>query len=444
MTSTTFLYCGTTYNTLRPELLKLLAEGHADSANMRHIRPLAGRVAYTDFSDQLRRAGAGNECVQLLFDCRGSDCRGEMSGYLETARDIAVSPCTLELAMICDSERTEADYGRLIAAHSNPGKSPIVWSVVAENSDQRLAAMPFIRLLAALALAKYPSRMHGYDSLSSLRNLKGLLISNRILWFSFPPLSWVSTTLLRREIWRSGFVNQGQENLISKIQELLLRHGFGKSEPQRSARSMFLARVSHFRSECLPQVYDLVAASSVDCAQASAILAQVANELHGEGFGPLMLRSQAAAEAIHELVYELPALAAAVESDAVKLENAAAEYPPLEEWIRSCQPIVSESLARLRASSWSALGLIASASFMALRRRGELAWQTAIEPVSAKLQRSFVLWKHRVREELSQEMAPLKRVLEFLPPELTTDSNEELWPLKDHVALIGQRENPLS
>jgi len=409
---------------------------------MRHLLPWPGPASYTDFAEQLRQAEGSGRCVQLLFDCRDHDCRREMSGYLEAARDVAVSPRTLELAMLCDSAKTGAGYGRLIADHCDAGKRPTVWSVVAENSDRRIAAVPFIRLLAALALADYPSRMHGFDSLSSIRNRPGVLIDNRILWFSFPTLASISTALLRAEVWRCGFANQSQGGHIMKLQELLLRHGVGKNEPEKSARSTFSARVNHFRVECLPQTYDLVAGSSVNETQAAGIFAQIASELENEGFGPRRLRSQSAAAAIQELAYELPSLASEIESDARKVEKAAAEFPPLEEWIRDCRPIVAESVGSLRASSWSVLELISSTGFQPLRRRGEPAWQAAVELVRGKLLSSFVLWKHGIRERLGQDFSPVNRVLEFLPPELTTDSNEELWPLKDHVALIGQRENP--
>lgn len=161
-----------------------------------------------------------------------------------------------------------------------------------------------------------------------------------------------------------------------------------------------------------------------------------------DGLGNIRLRSKAAAEAIESLTLELPALAGKLiteQESLTRLENERG-IAPLSDWFSECESTVCSSVEMLKVSGWSVLSLIPSAAFHAIKQKGEMAWREAVNAIENRLLMSFRRWKQQLVVTFEQDLDRPTRLLQFMPPDLSTDSNEELWPVKDRIAILVQTE----
>lgn len=440
MTPTIFIYCGTTGATIRPRLRLLLRHSGINLEAMAHLVAVPGKARLNDFYEQLRAASSIGRCVQLVLDSRDEDGRAVLADYCKALCKSEADWAAAEVALLCRSESDEAEYARVAANQSNGCRLPMIWCVMTKAKFGASAADSFAQFLAALATAKRPSRMHGHDSLSSLRESEGRFVSNSIAWFSLPPLEWIAATLLHRDMWHSSYGRATQPDPVAQAQQLLLECNAGKNEPARSSTYMFAQRVRSFTMDCLPRLYELVASYSSDAAQAAQMLRAFGTELMGAGLGSKELRSETAAEAILELFIELGNLSAKIEKESLELNAIAARYTPLAAWMQESESVLERALNLLRESPWSPLSLILTANFVPIQRRGQEAWSRALEAVREKLLSCFILWKRHEATKMFEGFHGAKRLLEFVPAELSVDSNDELWPLKENVAIIVQRE----
>jgi hypothetical protein len=407
---------------------------------MAHLVAIPGKARLDDFSQQLRAASSSGRCVQLVLDSRDEDGREVLADYCRALRMSEAGWTAHEVALLCRSENDEAEYARVAANQSEGYRLPMVWCVMTKAEFGASVADSFAQFLAALATAKRPSRMHGHDSLSSLRESEARFVSNSIAWFSLPSLEWVAATLLRRGMWRFSYGRATQLDPVAQAQQLLLECNAGKNEPARSSPPMFAQRMRSFIMDCLPRLYELVASYSSDAGQAAQMLRAFGTELMGAGLGSKKLRSETAAAAILELSIELGNLSAKMEKESLELNAIAAKCTPLAAWMQESEIVLVRSLNLLRESSWSPLSLILTASYVPIQRRGQEAWNQALEAVRQKLLSCFILWKRHEATKMFEGFRGAKRLLEFVPAELSVDSNDELWPLKENVAIVVQRE----
>lgn len=375
--------------------------------------------------------------MQVVIDCGDRGSRELLQAYLQCSQLMNSGRGTFEIAILCANETEEREFERIIKTEARSAM-PIVWSLVAPRKGNAGGLESFAQFLACLAIAERPSRMHGYDCLSSLRESEGRLVRNKIAWFSLPSLDWIAGTLLKEHVWMG--VPHGTEN-TSTAEDLLLKWNKTSPEPASDSRIASSTWVRSFIGGCLPALYRVVERNSIDRQTGIALLREIAAALSTERLGVKQLYSPLASNAIEELCIELKTLAASLEADMSKLRSVVENSPWLANWIADSKAVLGKQVEFLYSSSWSLLSLIPSSSFAPIGYASRATWAKAVAVTRERLSLSFVRWKRHMATKLTEEFGGAHRTLEFVPFDLSTNENEELWPLKENIAIVAQRES---
>jgi hypothetical protein len=401
-----------------------------------------GRAAYRDFAENLASAQTQGRFVQLVIDTTDRETEDTLFRYLEEAQRLTTPPGIFEITMLFHSETQKAHYQLLFKRWADRKPLPIVWGVTATDEQDNTRLQPFAQLLAALALAEHPSRMDDYDSLSSLRKSSSKFITNKIAWFTLPSLDWTAATLLKKRVWLVDYKGEARYDFMSDVEELLWQHNVGRNEFVGAPHAEFSARTRYLILNCLPALYAIVVATAADPSQAVKIMREISASLT-TGLGSRNLVSSIASELIRDLTLEIEVVTAEIETNVKKLDHLASASTPLGQWINGCGTALTDVATALHYPAWSPLSLVESPQYAALYRHGQTDWLAAVQKIRALLLQSFVRWKGDQAELLGTSFENCKRTLQFLPLELSTNWNEELWPLQKNIAIIAQQETSL-